>query len=50
MAHSILYFGISRYGLDKSSSYGYAVEACFKYNNRGKSNVFESFIQATVAA
>ena len=34
----------------KGFALAYAVEACFKYNNRGKSNVFESFIQATVAA
>ena len=34
----------------KGFALAYAVEACFKYNNRGKSNVFESFIQATVTA
>ena len=34
----------------KGFALAYVVEACYKYNNRGKSNVFESFIQATVAA
>ena len=49
-------FGLKRawYGTHhhytKGFALAYVVEACFKYNNRGKSNVFESFIREAVAA